>query len=229
MSGRSAQLVLPISVNPGATWSHWVSREVTGEVESFASALLDQGGAGFFLWASEGQGKSHFLQACCAAQPGARYLPIESLLDYPPEAILEHAENDTMVVVDDIHLIDGHRSWQEALFHCYNRCAETGTPFLSSATQSPAGLQNVLADLQSRLSLLTTFKLPAWELDDFERLLRHLAHDRGLLLSDDVARYLTLRIQRRPLDAVNVITAIDESTLVEKRSPTIPFLKLLGL
>ena len=68
-----------------------------------------------------------------------------------------------MVVVDDIHLIDGHRSWQEALFHCYNRCAETGTPFLASATQSPAGLKNVLADLQSRLSLLTTFKLPAWD------------------------------------------------------------------
>jgi DnaA family protein len=229
MSGRSAQLVLPISVNPGATWRHWVSREETGEVESFARTLLDQGGVGLFLWASEGQGKSHFLQACSAAKPGARYLPMESLLDYPPEAVLEHAENENMVVVDDIHLIDGHRSWQEALFHCFNRCAETGTPFLASATQSPAGLKNVLADLQSRLSLLTTFKLPAWELDDFERLLGHLAHDRGLLLSDDVARYLTMRIQRRPLDAVNVIATIDESTLVEKRSPTIPFLKLLGL
>jgi DnaA family protein len=198
-------------------------------VESFARALLDQGGAGFFLWASEGQGKSHFLQACCAAKPGARYLPLESLLHYPPEPILEHAENDTMVVVDNIHVIDGHRSWQEALFHCFNRCAETGTPFIASAIQSPAGLKGVLADLQSRLSLLTTFKLPAWELDDFERLLGHLAHDRGLLLSDDVARYLTMRIQRRPLDAVSVIATIDESTLVEKRSPTIPFLKLLGL
>ena len=229
MSGRSAQLVLPISVNPRATWGHWVSREVTGEVESYARAHLDNGGAGFFLWASEGQGKSHFLQACCAAKPGARYLPMESLLHYPPEAVLEHAENETMVVVDDIHLIDGHRSWQEALFHCFNRCAETGTPILASATQSPAGLKSMLADLQSRLSLLPTFKLPAWELDDFERLLGHLAHDRGLLFSDDVARYLTMRIQRRPLDAVNVIATIDESTLVEKRSPTIPFLKLLGL
>ena len=229
MSGRSEQLVLAISVNPGGTWRHWVSREVTGEVEFFAKALLDGGGAGFFLWAAEGLGKSHFLQACCAANPGARYLPIGSLLDYPPEVVLEHAENETMVVVDDIHLIDGHRSWQEALFHCFNRCAETGTPFLASATQSPAGLKSVLADLQSRLSLLTTFKLPAWELDDFERLLGHLAHDRGLILSDDVAHYLTMRIQRRPRDAVNVIVAIDESTLVEKRSPTIPFLKLLGL
>ena len=229
MSARSAQLVLPISVNPSATWSHWVSREATGEVESFAKVLPNQSGAGFFLWASQGQGKSHFLQACCAAKPGARYLPMESLLDYPPEAVLEHAENDRVVAVDDIHLIDGHRSWQEALFHCFNRCAEAGTPFLASATQSPAALKSVLADLQSRLSLLTTFKLPAWELDDFERLLGHLAHDRGLLLSEDVARYLKMRIQRRPIDAVNVIAAIDESSLVEKRSPTIPFLKLLGL
>ena len=229
MSDRSAQLVLPISVNPGATWRQWVSREVTDEVESFAKSLLNRGGAGFFLSASKGHGKSHFLQACCASLPSARYLPMKSLIDYPPEAVLEHAENETMVVVDDIHLIDAHRSWQEALFHCFNRCAETGTPFLASSTQSPAGMKSVLADLQSRLSLLTTFKLPAWELDDFERLLGHLAHDRGLLLSDDVARYLTMRIQRRPLDAVKVIATIDESTLVETRSPTIPFLKLLGL
>lgn len=229
MSGRSAQLILPISVNPGATWHHWVSRKVTGEVESFAMELIDHGGAGFFLWAPEGQGKSHFLQACCAASQGARYLPLGSLLDFPPEAVLEDAENNTMVVVDDIHLAGGYRSWQEALFHCFNRCTETGTPFLVSATQSPAGMDSVLADLQSRLSLLTMFKLPAWELDDLERLIGHLAHDRGLLLSDDVVRYLTMRIQRRPVDAVDVIATIDESSLVEKRSPTIPFLKLLGI
>ena len=91
MSGRSAQLVLPISVNPGATWSHWVSREITGEVESFAQRVLHQSESGFFLWASEGQGKSHFLQACCASQSAARYVPVESLLDYPPDAILESA------------------------------------------------------------------------------------------------------------------------------------------
>ncbi len=229
MSGRSAQLVLPISVNPGATWSHWGSREITGEVESFAQRVLHQSESGFFLWASEGQGKSHFLQACCASQSGARYVPVESLLDYPPDAILESAENDSMVVIDDIHLTIGHKSWQEAIFHCFNRCSELGTPFIASATQSPAGLTSLLADLQSRLSLLTTFKLPPWELDDFERLLRHLASDRGLTLSDDVARYLTIRIQRRPIDAMNVIAKIDETTLVEKRSPTIPFLKLLGL
>ena len=229
MSGRSAQLVLPISVNPGADWRHWVSREETEEVESFAQKLLDHGGVGFFLWASEGHGKSHFLQACCATKAGARYLPLKSLLDYPPDAVLENAEHDALVVIDDIHLIDGYPSWQEAFFHCFNRCAEKGTPFIASAMQSPAGLDGLLADLQSRLSLLTTFKLPAWELDDFETLLGQLAHDRGLVLSDDVTRYLTMRIQRRPADAVNVIATIDESTLVEKRSPTIPFLKLLGL
>ena len=229
MSGRSAQLVLPISVNPGATWGHWVSREATCEVENFAQHLLAQNEPGLFLWASEGQGKSHLLQACCAAQAAARYVPVKSLLDYPPDAVLENAEKEAMVVIDDIHLLEGNRPWQEAVFHCFNRCAGEGTPFIASATQSPAGLNRMLADLQSRLSLLTTFKLPAWELDDFERLLSHLAHDRGLKLSDEVTRYLTIRIQRRPLDAVNVISTIDESTLVEKRSPTIPFLKLLDL
>ena len=229
MSGRSAQLVLPISVNPAATWEHWVSRETTREIESFAQKLLAGGELGFFIWASEGQGKSHFLQACCSGQSAARYLPMESLLDYPPEAVLENAEENTMVVLDDLHLIEGSQSWQEALFHCFNRCVDAGTPFIASATKSPAGLGAMLADLQSRLSLLTTFKLPSWELDDFERLLGQLARDRGLTLSDDVTRYLTIRIQRRPLDAMSVIATIDESTLVEKRSPTIPFLKLLGL
>ena len=137
MSDRSAQLVLPISANPGATWSHWVSREVTGQVESFARALLDQGGTGFFLWASEGQGKSHFLQACCAAKPSARYLPMESLLEYPPEAILEHAENDTMVVVDDIHLIAEHEQYVQSIGHLIDHALNLGAHVLSTSTSHP--------------------------------------------------------------------------------------------
>ena len=130
MSGRSAQLVLPISANPGATWSHWVSRAVTGEVESLLVHCLIREPVSS---CGRPRARERLLTSVLHAQPVHVICPWNLLTI--TEAI-EHAENDTMVVVDDIHLIDGHRSWQEALFHCYNHVQNRYT-LPSSATQSP--------------------------------------------------------------------------------------------
>jgi chromosomal replication initiation ATPase DnaA len=89
-------------------------------------------------------------------------------------------------------------------------------------------LNSFLPDLQSRLSLLSVFKLPVWSDADFETLLVRLADARGLSFTPEVARVLGLRIRRTPADAERIIRSIDESSLVEQRAPTIPFLKTLG-
>jgi chromosomal replication initiation ATPase DnaA len=90
-------------------------------------------------------------------------------------------------------------------------------------------LTTVLPDLQSRLSLLSVFRLPAWDLGDFEHLLSELLRARGVILSAEVARYLSIRLRRIPKEAVRVAKIIDQASLAEQRSPTIPFLKTLGL
>ena len=229
VKSQSAQLVLPISINPDASWAHWVSRDVTREVEAVAKQM-DSSGSGLFIWGAEGDGKSHLLQACCAQVPAsARYVPLSALLDYPPSSVLEQAENDGLLVIDDVHLIDGRSDWQEALFHCFNRCSAQSVPIVAAGRAPPSALTTVLPDLQSRLSLLSVFRLPAWDLGDFEHLLSELLRARGVILSAEVARYLSIRLRRIPKEAVRVAKIIDQASLAEQRSPTIPFLKTLGL
>jgi DnaA family protein len=143
--------------------------------------------------------------------------------------VLEQAENDGLLVIDDIHLIDGRSDWQEALFHCFNRCSAQSVPIVAAGRAPPSALTTVLPDLQSRLSLLSVFRLPAWDLGDFEHLLSELLRARGVILSAEVARYLSIRLRRIPKEAVRVAKIIDQASLAEQRSPTIPFLKTLGL
>jgi chromosomal replication initiation ATPase DnaA len=66
-------------------------------------------------------------------------------------------------------------------------------------------------------------------MDAFALLLIGLARHRGLILTEDVARYLTRRLRQTPIDALAAIEKIERSSLIEQRTPTIPFLKTLGL
>ena len=229
MNPMNTQLVLPISTDPDMTWAHWVSRRETELVEH---ALTDIASSvpGVFVWGDEGLGKSHLLQAVCASVgSAASYIPLTLVSDMPPNALLDGVEDSAAVLIDDVQIMISSEDWQEGLFHCFNRCVDTGTPLIVASRVATTGLDGLLPDLKSRLALLAGFRLPNWEMDAFESLLIQLAKHRGLILTDDVARYLTRRLRQTPTEALVAIEKIERSSLIEQRTPTIPFLKTLGL
>lgn len=230
MNPKPTQLVLPVSADPDATWEHWISRDETELLEHALKGKQMPSLPGVFVWGEEGLGKSHVLQAVCAQFGGdAIYVPLSMVLDIPPSHLLEGVEDSGAVIIDDVHLAASSNDWQEALFHCFNRCVEAETPLVVASQVAISGLSGLLPDLQSRLALLTGFKLPSWDLGAFEVLLKRLAKHRGLLLTHEVARYLTRRLRQTPVAALVAIEKIEQSSLVEQRTPTIPFLKTLGL
>ena len=230
MSLTPMQLVLPIATDPDATWEHWVSR---GETELLEHALADSTSIAFpgvYVWGAEGLGKSHLLQAVCATiGRDASYIPLSLVLNAPPDALLDGIETSAAVLIDDVHLAASSPDWQEALFHCFNRCMGAGTSIVVSSRVAVSSLDDLLPDLRSRFSLLTGFKIPSWQMDAFEILLIRLARHRGFILTSEAARYLTRRLRQTPVEALNAVEEIERLSLIEQRTPTIPFLKTLGL
>ena len=77
--------------------------------------FLRSRGERLWLWGPPGAGKSHLLQAACQRVPGSQWLP-GALVKEAPEALLEGLERVPLVAIDEVHLLAGDRSAEEALF-----------------------------------------------------------------------------------------------------------------
>lgn len=137
-----------------------------------------------YLWGQPGVGRSHLLQAAClrVEERGelAVYLPLAEVAEYGP-ALLDNLEQSELVCLDDLDAVAGDATWEEALFHLFNRLRDAGRRLLLAADASPRELAIKLPDLQSRLSLALVFQLQQLSDEDKLRALQLRASRRGEL------------------------------------------------
>lgn len=173
-------------------------------------------------------GKSHLLQAVCHLaerhERSAVCVSVEELLPFGPEA-LAGLENQTVICLDDLDLIAGLESWEEAIFHLYNRVNDSGSLMVVSLSEVPGELPFLLPDLVSRLRHGLTIQLGINRDDDRLRILMARAEQRGLFLGDDVAVYILRRAPRKLADLLAILDRLDENSLRAQRRLTIPFVK----
>ena len=183
-----------------------------------------------YLYGPRGVGKSHLLQAACAAATGAglraALLPLAAHASFDP-AVVDGWDDFALVCVDDVGAVAGNPAWERALFGLYNAVHARGGRWLASGDDVPAALGFGLPDLASRLAAGPVFRLH--ELDDDGRAaaLMLRAQRRGFELPDDVARYLLKRAPRDMASLVGVLDALDRATLAQQRKVTIPLLKTI--
>ncbi|AKH69113.1 regulatory inactivation of DnaA Hda protein [Spongiibacter sp. IMCC21906] len=191
--------------------------------------LQAEGGGDKFLFLSGFSGLSHLLQASCLLaeqqQKISRYLPIKELLDYDPETVFEALEESDLICLDDVDSVVGNADWELALFNLYNRLLMTKTSLLVSSHTSLADMPLGLADLRSRLQSFAFFRLP--DLSETERVKAFQLRSklRGMDVSDSLAEYIYARCHREFSSLLAVLDRLDQTSLVEKRRLTIPFVK----
>ena len=128
------QLPLPVRLPDEASFANFlVCAQNRAAVEALHQ-FLAAGHGSLFLHGPPGSGRTHLLHACChavEARGGAIvYLPLGELQDAPPAELLAGLEAHALVCLDDADAVAGRRHWEEALFHLYNRCLETGCRLL---------------------------------------------------------------------------------------------------
>jgi DnaA family protein len=225
------QLALGVRLRADAVFeSFWPG--LNGEI---VATLRAPSTAPLWLWGATGTGKTHLLQAVCAAAGGtstdspaagspAAYFPLIRSLALPPEA-LAGFEHSRVLCVDDVDAVAGDLAWEKALFRLFNEAAELHTRLIFAAATPPRQPDWGLEDWGSRAAACTVYQLR--ELDDEGRLeaLRLRAAQRGLQLPQETSEYLLKRMPRDLRSLLDILDQLDEASLVAQRRLTIPFIR----
>jgi DnaA family protein len=179
-----------------------------------------------WLWGRAGSGKTHLLQATCAAAgergDAAAYVDLSTA---PGPAMLEGCESLATICLDGLDQVAAQPEWNAGLFRLHTLLQDGAGRLILASRTPPAGLPFTLPDLRSRLLAASVHQLI--ELDDAGQCeaLRLRAAARGLELSPEAALYLVHRLPRDMHSLFGVLDRLDQASLVAQRKLTIPFLR----
>jgi DnaA family protein len=223
-----SQLTLGVGLKDEATFANYYPGHNGPLIQELKKTASGKGERVIYFCGAGGEGCTHLLQACCHEanqnKLTAVYIPLASLIDFSPD-IFEGLESLKLVCIDDLHLIAGRPAWEEAFFHVYNRIHDAGGSLVVTANVMPKSLGVALPDVVSRLSWGVVFQLQS--LNDKEKLavLTMRAERRGMILSDEVGKFILNHCPRHMSTLFAALEALDKMTLAAQRKLTIPFVK----
>ncbi len=123
-------------------------------------------------------------------------------------------------VIEDADAIDGDRAREEALFHLHNLALAEGHSLLMTAHLAPSRWGLILPDLKSRVEGTPSVIVESPDDDLLAAVLMKLFADRQLSPSPDTIPYLVRRIDRSFDMARQIVAALDDASLSQKRKIT---------
>jgi len=223
-----AQLALPLRLNAHARFSSYVSGTNALALAHVETQAREWHGF-LWLWGSAGVGRSHVLQASCAAAHAAggrvMYVPLGDRAARPEW--LEGLDDLDLLALDDVDVVVGRGDWERALFSFFDAAQTVRRGLLVAAGAAPQALEFALADLASRAAAAVVYRLQA--LDDVTRLeaVRVQAQVRGLDLDEKAARYLVMHAERDIAVLCRWLDLFDERSLAAQRKLTVPFIRTI--
>lgn len=174
-----------------------------------------------------GAGKSHLLQAICAAA-GARvragYLPLAQVASLGA-AVLDGLAQLGCLCVDDLERVVGESEWERALFALLREIEESGGALVVAAREPPALLKWSLPDLGSRFAAGAVLALRALDEAEQHAALELRARLRGLELPAETWQWLRRRYPRDMRRLYELLDTLDEAALAAQRRLTVPFIR----
>jgi DnaA family protein len=235
----SRQLHLDIRLRDDLSFRNYLighNREPVAALQAALSGLLHHlpdVDRSLFFWGERGSGKTHLLQAACGLVEqnnniSFAYVPLAMAQEVSP-ALLEGLEEIDLVCIDDIEHICGRLTWENALFALVERLrAEEGVLLVAGRT-NPASLNLRLPDLATRLGWGLVYQLHGLSDSETVEALQLRARNRGLQMSEKVARYVLHHYPRDTRSVFDFLERIDETSLARQRRVTIPFVRSLGV
>ena len=160
----------------------------------------------------KGCGKSH-LAHVWQLRSGAQFLNASDVV----EASIPSLQERQGVIVEDI---DAGLGDERALFHILNLARETQFSVLVTAKRPPGELSISLPDLRSRLRALPVISIAMPDQSLLKAVLVKLFSDRQVAIEPSIVNYLSTRMERSMEAANQIVRAIDDLALAQKRPIT---------
>jgi len=126
------------------------------------------------------------------------------------------------VAVENVDQIAGDKDAEEALFHLHNLSLSQGSLLLFTARTPPARWNLDLPDLKSRMQGSAMVSLTGPDDELLTAILAKLFGDLQMSVEPEVLRYIVTRMERSFAGAGQLVAALDDVTLTEKRPVTKP-------
>jgi DnaA-homolog protein len=174
-----------------------------------------------------GSGKTHLLQAICAAaseRMRAGYLPLAEVAQLGV-GVLDGMVQLECLCLDDIDQVAGRADWERAIFGLLRELEDCGGRLIASAQAPPALVNWTLADLGSRCAAGAVFQLRVLDESEQQAALQLRAKLRGFELPAETSRWLQRRFPRDMRRLYELLDTLDEEALAAQRRLTIPFIR----
>lgn len=217
------QLLLGVGLHERAVFESFVPGENRLALAALQELVARDEGA-VYLHGVAGSGKSHLLQALCAAQPGSAYFPLRELAAVGP-GVLEGAASLPLLAIDDLQHVAGNADWEYALFGLYNERMQRGLRVAVAAVCPATDLPLRLPDLRSRLAALAHFALHPLDETQQREALQRRAQARGMILPEETLTFLQRHFARDMAQLCALLDRLDAASLAQQRRVTVPFIR----
>lgn len=231
MEVEPIQLSLGVSLKDDATFNNFYAESDANKLalHTLNTLACGQEQHNHVIWGAPGSGLTHLLQAVCHESGQqlrtVQYIPVADVLGFDPRDLFDGMEHTSLLCLDGVDHICGNVSWEQALFHLFNRVRDSGHTLLVSSHCSPPSLPIVLPDLKSRVLGSVVYHIESLSDDDKKQALIRRASNRGFDLPIEVASFILSRASRDTNQLFDVLNRLDEASLQQQRKLTVPFAK----
>jgi DnaA family protein len=221
------QIPLGVRLPDRATFASFLPAR-NGQVLEHVEQLAAGSVAGLtWLCGPGGSGKTHLLQAACAAASERRRAGYVPLAEVAPlgVGVLEGLPQLQCLCLDDVDEVVGQSAWELGIFGLLRELEESGGQLLLSAQAPPALLSWALPDLGSRCAAGAVFQLRVLDEDEQQAALQLRARLRGLELPEETWQWLRKRFPRDMGSLYQLLDTLDEAALAAQRRLTVPFIR----
>lgn len=220
------QLPLEVRLRERATFDSFVTGD-NAELLERLQALADGASGVCWIWGAQGSGRSHLLQAICAAVRPPRRAACLPLAQLPTveAALFEGWDGIDCLCIDDLPRALGDLARERVLFNLFRACEERGAALVVSADAPPAAQRWTLPDLASRFGGGGVFELHALDEAGQGQALQRRAALRGVELPEETLRWVQRRWPRDMRALCELLDTLDDAALAAQRRLTVPFIR----